>query len=156
MSDLAKPYTERSWYFEDFDVGLKLKTASKTVTDTDVVLSVGLTGHFQPIFVDDEFAKKTHFGSRIAPGELTIGILAGLLSRKGILENQVGLLEILCKFPQAVKPGDTLRAETEIMGTKLNSSGRSGIVTFRDLLFNQRNEIVLETNRVAMFLSKNA
>lgn len=150
----ATSLAEKRWFFEDFNKGSKITTAARTVTETDIVLTVGITGHFQPLFTDEEFAKKTPYGTRIAPGELTIGLLAGLLTRKGILENQVGLLELACKFPAAIKAGDTVHAETEILDTRLTSKKDRGIVTFRDTLLNQRNEVVLETRRVAMFLAR--
>ena len=82
------------WFFEDFSKGEKFETKGRTVTETDISLSVTISGHSQPIFIDEEFAKTTSFGTRIAPGELTIGLLAGLLTRLGILENQVGLIEM--------------------------------------------------------------
>ena len=143
------------WFFEDFKKGERFITKGRTVTETDISLSVAISGHSQPIFIDEEFAKTTSFGTRIAPGELTIGLVAGLLTRLGILENQVGLLELTCKFPNAVKANDTVHAETEILDTRLCSNKDRGIVTFNDRLLNQRNESVLETRRVAMFLCRN-
>ena len=143
------------WFFEDFKKGERFITKGRTVTETDISLSVAISGHSQPIFIDEEFAKTTSFGTRIAPGELTIGLVAGLLTRLGILENQVGLLELTCKFPNAVKANDTVHAETEILDTRLCSKKDRGIVTFNDRLLNQRNESVLETRRVAMFLCRN-
>jgi len=142
------------WFFEDFSKGEKFETKGRTVTETDISLSVAISGHSQPIFIDEEFAKTTSFGTRIAPGELTIGLLAGLLTRLGILENQVGLIEITCKFPNAVKANDTLHAITEIVETSLNSKKDRGIINFKDLLLNQHDEIVLETRRIAMFLCR--
>ena len=142
------------WFFEDFSKGEKFETKGRTVTETDISLSVAISGHSQPIFIDEEFAKTTSFGTRIAPGELTIGLLAGLLTRLGILENQVGLIEITCKFPNAVKANDTLHAITEIVETSLNSKKDRGIINFKDLLLNQHDEVVLETCRTAIFLCR--
>ena len=146
----------KEWYFEDFEKGDQLETKGRTVTESDISMTVAISGHTQPIFIDEEFAKTTSFGTRIAPGELTIGLLAGLLTRMGILENQVGLIEITCKFPNAVKANDTLHAESDILETKLSSKKDRGVVTFADRLLNQNNEIVLSTRRVAVFLSNTA
>jgi acyl dehydratase len=144
----------KEWFFEDFKKGTQIVTKGRTVTESDIAMSVAISGHSQPIFVDEEFAKTTSFGTRIAPGELAIGILAGLLTRLSILENQVGLLEITCKFPNALKANDTVHAETDIVETRLCSGKDRGIITFNDNLLNQRNETVLETKRLAMFLSR--
>jgi acyl dehydratase len=145
----------KEWFFEDFEKGEQIVTKGRTVTESDISMSVAISGHSQPIFIDEEFAKTTSFGTRIAPGELTLGLVAGLLTRLGILENQVGLLEIKCKFPNALKANDTVHAETDILDTRLCSKKDRGIVTFNDRLLNQRNEIVLESHRVAMFLCRN-
>ncbi len=142
------------WYFEDFKKGAQFTTKGRTVTETDISLSVAISGHSQPIFIDEEFAKTTSFGTRIAPGELTIGLLAGLLTRMGILENQVGLIEITCKFPNAVKANDTVHAIMDIVDTSLTSKKDRGVVTFNDKLLNQHQDVVLETRRVAMFLCR--
>ena len=142
------------WFFEDFAKGEQIITKGRTITESDISLSVAISGHSQPIFVDEEFAKTTSFGTRIAPGELSIGILAGLLTRTGILENQVGLIEITCKFPVALKANDTVHAVTEIIDTSLTSKGDRGVVTFSDTLLNQNQEVVLETRRIAMFLCR--
>ena len=148
--------TVNEWFFEDFKEGEQFITKGRTVTETDISLSVAISGHSQPIFIDEEFAKTTSFGTRIAPGELTIGLLAGLLTRMGILENQVGLIEITCRFPNAVMANDTLHAESDVVETKSSSKKGRGIVIFNDKLLNQRNEVVLDTRRVAMFLCRMA
>jgi acyl dehydratase len=154
MNETTGSAAMSGWYFEDFKAGATIRTHGRTLTETDLVLAVALTGHSQPLFVDEEFAKKTTYGTRIAPGELTIGILAGLLTRTGILENQIGLLEIHCRFPHAMRAGDTVHAETEILETRLASAKDRGVVTFRDRLLNQKAEVVLDTRRVALFLAR--
>ena len=146
---------EKQWIFEDFIEGEMIATAARTITETDISLTVGITAHNQPLFTDEEFAKTTPYGTRIAPAELTIGILAGLLTRKGILENQIGLLELAStKFPNPMYAGDTVRAQTEIVGTRLTSNPERGIVTFQDKVFNQKGDVLLEQSRVAMFWAR--
>ena len=151
MNEVVSVVESAGWCFEDFSAGQRIATAARTVTETDIVLTVGITGHCQPLFVDEEFAKTTSFGTRIAPVELTIGVLAGLLTRRGILENQIGLLELHCTVPNAVKAGDTLHARADVLETRLTSKGDRGVVTFHDVLLNQKEEPVLDTKRVAMF-----
>ncbi|MGE3597189.1 MAG: MaoC family dehydratase [Dehalococcoidia bacterium] len=142
------------WYFEDFQSGGRFVTSARTVTEGDMSLAVALTGHSQAIFVNEEFAKTTSFGTRIAPGEFTIGIVAGLLTKLGILENQVGLLHLTSRFPKAVKANDTVHVETTVVETKPCSDGKRGIVKFADKLLDQKSEVVLELERVAMFLCR--
>lgn len=155
MIKSKKIITSDAWHFEDFSKGDVITTTARTVTETDIVLTVGITGHSQPLFINEEFAKTTSYGTRIAPVELSIGIMAGLLTRTGILENQIGLLEFHCTVPGAVRAGDTLHAVTEVEETRLTSDKVRGVVTFHDRLINQKSENVLDARRVAMFWSRN-
>ena len=54
-------------YYEDFHVGSKQTTFGRTVTDADIVIFAGMTGASNPLFLDEEYAKKSTFGRRIAP-----------------------------------------------------------------------------------------
>jgi len=51
----------------------------KTISESDVYLFAGITGDFNPMHVDEEFAKGTKFGARVAHGPLTFSLCAGLL-----------------------------------------------------------------------------
>lgn len=60
---------------------------SKTITEADLVLFSGLTGDFDPIHVNEDFARKTAFGKRIAHGALVMGLLsttASMISRRSV------------------------------------------------------------------------
>lgn len=138
-------------FFEDIFVGDQFVTPARTVTETDISMAVSLSGHYQPIFVDEEFAKKSPYGGRIAPGEMTLGIEAGLVARMGTLENSLGLLDIRLKFLNPVRAGDTLHVELEVLDKKETSKPDRGVITFRDVVKNQRGEIVMEDTRVSMY-----
>ena len=58
------------WYLEDFEVGKTYRSAARTVTEADVVNFAGLSGDFNPLHMDDEFAERGPFGGRIAHGAL--------------------------------------------------------------------------------------
>lgn len=156
MTKIVKPASPPAqWLFEDFAEGDKITTSARTISEADIVLTVGITGHSQPLFINEIFASTTPYGTRIAPLELSIGVMAGLLTRTGILENQIGLLEFHCKAPAAVRAGDTVHAITQIEKTRLTSDKDRGIVTFHDCLLNQAGETVLDARRVAMFWTRN-
>ncbi|TDA68014.1 MAG: hypothetical protein D9V47_08885 [Clostridia bacterium] len=65
-------------YFEDFAPGQEFLTARRTVTETDIVNFAGLSGDFNPLHTDEEYAKTTPFGRRIAHGLLISSISSGL------------------------------------------------------------------------------
>ncbi|MFH1092130.1 MAG: MaoC/PaaZ C-terminal domain-containing protein, partial [Pseudomonadota bacterium] len=61
-------------YFEEFNIGDTYVTPSRTVTEADIVHFAGISGDFNQIHTDDEFAKKLPFKGRIAHGLLTLAI----------------------------------------------------------------------------------
>lgn len=77
---------EMPMYFEDFEVGQRFVTPGRTVTEADVVNFAGVSGDYNPIHTDAEFAKSTPFGQRIAHGLLVLAMLTGLRQRTGHLE----------------------------------------------------------------------
>lgn len=98
------------------DVG---ETASfaKTITETDLVLFAGLTGDFDPIHVNEDYAARTPFGRRIAHGALVMGLLsttASMMSRRsaerGATGTSVSLGYDRIRFLKPVFIGDTLTA----------------------------------------------
>ena len=65
-------------YFEDYVVGATRVTTGRTITETDVVIHAGHSGDFFPHHMDEEFARTTPFGRRIAHGTMTFAIGIGL------------------------------------------------------------------------------
>ena len=76
-------------YFEEFEVGQKITTVGRTVTENDIVTFAGLSGDYNQIHTDVEYSKATTYGQRVAHGLLGISIASGLAMRTGILENTV-------------------------------------------------------------------
>jgi len=85
----------------------------KTISESDVYLFAGVTGDFNPVHVDEEFAKTTPFGSRVAHGPLTFSLCAGLLGTElpGVgtvaVSNQV-------EYKRPVYIGDTIAVRVEV------------------------------------------
>ncbi len=67
--------------FSEIQIGDKA-SFSKTITETDVYLFAGISGDFNPLHVDEEYAKTTDFGTRIAHGGLAASLLAPVLGMK--------------------------------------------------------------------------
>lgn len=99
--------------YEEIQVGDKA-SVSKTITETDVYLFAGITGDFNPMHVNEEFAKKTIFGKRIAHGGLATGLIAPVLGMK-----LPGLGTVVTKlsvwFTAPVYFGDTITATVEVV-----------------------------------------
>ncbi len=133
--------------FEEFRPGDVHRTARRTVTETDVVQFVNLSGLIEPLFNDAEYMRdQTEYGGRIAPGSLTFALAEGLTTQTGMIHGTglafVGLEEMRLFRP--VKVGDTIGVEIEVLESRRTKSRNAGIVRCRHLVKNQRGETVME------------
>lgn len=129
-------------YFEDFAPGEEWLTPRRTITEADLVLFSGLTGDFNPIHTDEEFAKTTQFGGRIFQGPAAFAVATGLESRLGIKEGTaIAFLGMDWNLKAPVKIGDTLHVYQRVDSLRATSKGGRGIVTFWVELRNQRGEV---------------
>ena len=138
-------YTPRGLNFEELEVGATFTTASRTITEADVVAFAGLSGDWNPLHTDETFAQKTPFGTRIAHGALVLSAATGLANQSGIWEGTtLALIEMTTKFAGAVRFGDTIRMEQKVVAKKESSKPDRGVVTVESRVLNQRDETVLE------------
>lgn len=142
MGNATKP----AFYFEDFDIGDTFTTSSRTVGLAEVATFAGLSGDFNPIHTDADFAAKSQFGERIAHGVLGMSIVTGLVTRLGVFEaSTIALLGIEeWRFKGPVFDGDTIHVEVLIEDKKITSDGKRGVLRRRYQLVNQRDEVVQE------------
>lgn len=136
--------TSRGLYFEDLEVGNTYKTGARTITGADIVNFACLSGDFNEVHANWEYARTTAFGKPVAHGPLIYSIAAGLVYASGINEGTLlALLEITdWKIEAAVFDGDTIHLEQEVVDSRLTSSGNKGVVTFDRRIINQRDEHV--------------
>jgi acyl dehydratase len=130
--------------FDDVAVGDTWTSPARTITETDVVQFACLTGDFNPLHVDREFARSTPFGQPIAHGLLGISYVAGLGSHSPRMATLSFLKILEWNFLQPIFFGDTVHVETEILAMEPKARGRRGEVTWKRSLVNQRGEIVQE------------
>ncbi len=76
----------RGLYFEEFTLGQEIDSPARTVTEADVMLFAGLSGDYNPLHTDVEYARDTPYGERIAHGLLGLSIASGLAARAGFIE----------------------------------------------------------------------
>ena len=112
--------TNQGMYFEEFELGQRITSPARTITEADVVAFAGLSGDFNSIHTDAEYVKDTAFGQRVAHGLLIVSIVSGLAVRTGIIEGTVlAFREIKnWKFSQPVFIGDTIHVILEVTGKK--------------------------------------
>lgn len=133
-------------FFEDFQPGIKMRSASRTVTEHDVVAFAGLSGDFNQIHTDAEFARKTPFGQRVAHGVLGLSIATGLAVQTGVLgANVMAFREIAeWKFTKPVFLGDTVHVVMEVAEVKALPRLGGGSVTLAAQLVNQAGETCMK------------
>ena len=140
-------------WFEDLPVGLIVRHAvTRTITEADNVLFTCLTMNPQPLHLDEEFAARTEFGTRLVNSLFTLGLLVGLTVHDLTLGTTVANLGFeSIDFPKPVFHGDTIRAETEVVAARASKSRPdAGIVTFEHRAYNQRGELVARCRRNAL------
>jgi len=131
-------------WFEDFGLGDRFASPSKTLTDAHFLFFAGMTGDAHPIHYDDEYAKGTRFGRRLAHGLLLTSLTAvGASTLAPIIEHSiVAFVEQSTRFLAPAFIGDTLKPEHEVVGLERKRS--AGLLTLRVTLTNQRGETVLD------------
>ncbi len=135
----------RGMYFEEFQVGQQIVTAGRTITEADIAAFAGLSGDFNQLHTDAEFAKTTPFGRRIAHGLLVTSIASGLAAQTGILEGTtIAFREISeWKFSKPVFIGDTVHVVLEVTGLKPARRLGGGVVSIKVDVRNQHEESVM-------------
>jgi len=133
-----------SLYFEDFTVGVEHVTRGRTITESDIMNFAGLSGDFIELHTNEEYARQSSYGRRIAHGMLTLSISTGLMTRMNLVTDTVVAFYGIDKL-RFVKPvfiGDTIHVKKKVADT-MAKGGTAGVVTFDTSVLNQNGEAVL-------------
>lgn len=129
-------------YYEDLNVGDEHLSTGRTVTETDVISFAGLSGDFNNMHIDEEFAKKTVFGTRVAHGLCVLSIASGLWFTMPRLATIAFMGLEDWRFSGAVKFGDTIRITRKLAEKKEHKRPNMGFLTFEVNVHNQNEEVV--------------
>jgi len=99
--------------FEDVKVGDEA-FFTKTISEADIYLYAGVTGDLSPIHVNEEYAKTTRFGTRIAPGIMTAGMITAVLGNDLVGCEPISISDNF-RFLAPVKIGDTITAKMKVV-----------------------------------------
>ena len=131
-------------YFEDLEPAGALTSRGRTVTESDIVTFAGLTGDYVELHTNEEYAKQTPFGRRIAHGALVFSISIGLTTRMNLLDDTLvafGGVDKL-RFVAPVFIGDTIHTTKRVV-ERQELGPAQGSVVFETKVLNQRDETVL-------------
>jgi acyl dehydratase len=143
-------FTPQHLYFDDVQVGQEWLSLGRTVTETDLVNFAGLSGDFNPIHIDHEFAKTTPFRRPIAHGLLVFSVSTGLAINTPMMRTLAFVSIRDWQFKEPVFIGDTLHVRTTVVEKQVSGRGRRGIVTWKRQIINQADKIVQEGITVTM------
>ena len=140
-------YQSRGLYFEDLEAanGLELVSAGRTISESDIMLFAGLSGDWNPMHVDAEYAKMHPFGERVAHGLLIMAIASGLAAQLGFMDRTVEAFRQVdnWKMRLPVKIGDTVHITAKVVSTRaVRRTG--GLVIFAVSVLNQEDKVVQE------------
>jgi 2-methylfumaryl-CoA hydratase len=143
-------------FFEDFEIGQKIvHPLPRTISDGDVSFYIALTGSRFSLNSSDILAQEMGYDKKplddLLMFHLTFGKSVQDISLNAIAN--LGYAEV--SFPNPVFVGDTVRLETEIIGLKENSNGKSGVVYVHSIGYNQDENEVLNLKRWVMVHKRN-
>ena len=130
----------------DLKIGDKFST-SKQITDSVVRAFAELSGDYNPIHLDEEFAAKTRFGRRIAHGMISGALISAVLGYE-FRERRIVYLSQTLKFTAPVFIDDTVTATATVTHIREDKP----IVTLETVCTNQRGETVVKGEAAVMIL----
>jgi acyl dehydratase len=144
-------------FFDDFTVDQSWNSPRRTITEADIVMFAGMTGDYNPVHTDEEFAKTTPFGTRILHGPAVFAIATGLEFRLGIKEGTaIAFLGMTWDLKAPVKIGDTIHVAQKVASIRPTKNPARGIVNFWVEVRNQEGVVCQEGEWKVMFHSKAA
>ncbi|MFN2182675.1 MAG: MaoC/PaaZ C-terminal domain-containing protein [Anaerolineae bacterium] len=144
MAEKRELTAPKGLFFEEYEVGQSITSQGRTVTEADVVAFAALSGDWNPMHTDAEFAANHPFGQRVAHGLLVLSIASGLAIRLGFMEETVLAFRELgeWKFSLPVFFGDTVRVQATVTETKPMPRLGGGLVTLKVQVLNQDDKVV--------------
>lgn len=139
--DLLRP----GIWFDELQIGTRIRSGRRTVTEADVTLFAGLSGDYSRLHTDAVHCAATPFERPIAHGLLVQAIATGLIAQTGFLEESVqALTQMVIRWRAPVYPGDTLSAEVEVSELDASPGRVAGAVVFVARVLNQDDRVVSE------------
>ncbi len=144
MAEMKEMTGRKGLYFEEFEAGQVFTSLGRILTEGDVIAFAGLTGDWNPIHTDREYAARHPFGQRVAHGMLGLSVATALCVQLGILdETLLAFREInRWKFSRPIYLDDTIHTRAAITDTRPVPRLNGGMVTLDVEVINQKNETV--------------
>src|SRR5205085_5174480 len=143
-------FTALHLFFDDVAIDQEWTSQGRTITQADIVNFAGVSGDFNPIHVDHEFAKTTLFRQPIAHGMLVWSISTGLSVTAPPMRTIAFMSVREWTFKEPVFIGDTIRTRSKVVAKEERSRGKRGVITWQRAIINQNDKIVQEGITITM------
>ncbi len=153
MQSNTPPMLGRGFYWQELEIGQRFQTFRRTITETDIVNFISVTGMLEAIFIDTTFEHGAMKG-RPAPGALTYGIIEGFVMQSMVQGTGLAMLEVHKKALAPVVAGDTVWAEIEVTDIRPTSKHNRAVVTSRIDVKNQHGTDVMTYTAVRMLAGR--
>jgi acyl dehydratase len=141
----ANPTHVKGRFFDQLEVGEIFVSQARTITEADVVHFAGVSGDYNPLHTDHEYASGTVFRGRIAHGLLVQSVASGLAWQLGLFDGTIAALkEMVIRFQSPVLLGDTVRLDLKVAEKDPEPSSRRGWIRFEAKIVNQRGDTVID------------
>lgn len=139
--------------FDDLEVGRRITTPSRTITEADVTNFAGVSGDFNPLHTSATEAAESDYGERVAHGALVFSAMTGLARRVRDQRADVvafyGVDEL--RFTGPVHLGDTIRVDLELVEKEeRDHPTANGVVRYEATVLNQDDEVVLSCELLSL------
>ena len=134
--DHAVPRLGKGFVWQDLQVGQRFRTFRRTVTESDLVQFINVTGMLEAIFIEEGYEGGAMRG-RPVPGALTYTLIEGFILQTMIQGTGLAMLELHQKILAPVLVGDTIEAMVEVTGIRPTSKSGRAVVTSRIDVFKQ-------------------
>lgn len=145
-----------TYYLEDFAAGQVFESGGRTITEADLTFFSMLSGDWNPIHCNAEFARKTRYGERVVHGVFGMAISTGMLHELGIFgESVIAMLGFRhWNFLAPLLVGDTVHLRLTITSVEKGESGRSGKLGRRFEMINQNGIVAQEGESDVLVLTR--
>lgn len=140
--DRNLPRLGQGFVWQELSVGQRFRTFRRTVTETDLVSFIGVTGMLEAIFIEDGYEGGAMAG-RPVPGALTYALIEGFILQTMIQGTGLAMLELHQKILAPVRVGDTIEAVVEVTEIRPTSKSGRAVVTSRIDVFNHQGVMVM-------------
>ncbi len=138
-------------WFDEVAVGDTFGS-SVTITEAHLMLGAGYVADFNPLHVDEEFAKKSRFGGRILHGMLTSALMGGPVGMH-FHGTAMAYLEHNARFLAPVRPGDTLALDWTVTGLVPKPAHGAGVVELEGTATTQDGTVAARaTGKIMVFV----